>query len=59
MLKLVNQRKVKENWETYKEQIKTAMVSTDGGLAYFDGDTKKVLKWKIKNDLKQYINGTK
>ena len=44
MLKLVNQRKVKENWETYKEQIKTAMVSTDGGLAFFDGDTKKALK---------------
>ena len=44
MLKLVSQRKIKENWKTYKEQVKEAMVSTDGGLAFFKDNTEETLK---------------
>ena len=44
MLKLVSQRKIKENWKTYKEQVRDAMVSTDGALAFVEGKTEETLK---------------
>ena len=44
MLKIVSQRKVKENWKIYKEQIRDAMTSTDGGLFFFQGNTNETLK---------------
>jgi hypothetical protein len=44
MLKLLPQKKVKENWEIYKEEIRTAMVSTEGALAFVEGKTDETLK---------------
>ena len=36
MLKQVTQRKIKENWEYYKEQIKVAFLSSEGGRIFTD-----------------------
>lgn len=44
MLKLLDQRKIKENWETYKEPLKEAMCSTEGALFFMSGNTKDILK---------------
>ena len=45
MLRLLDQRKIKENWETYKEPLKEAMCSTEGALFFFAGNTKNMLKF--------------
>ena len=37
MLKLLSQRDIKENWETYRPHIETAMTGTEGGLAILGG----------------------
>ena len=44
MIKQLSQKKIKENWKIYKEQIKTSMVSTDGGLFCFKGNIEQTLK---------------
>ncbi|SVB60885.1 uncharacterized protein METZ01_LOCUS213739 [marine metagenome] len=37
MLKLLSQKKVKENWEKYRTHIETAMTSSEGGLLVSEG----------------------
>ena len=44
MLKLLSQRKIKKDWETYKPQLLEAMSSTDGGLFFFSENTDNILK---------------
>jgi len=44
MLKLLDQRNIKENWETYKEPLKEAMSSSDGALFFISDNTVNVLK---------------
>ena len=55
MLKLLSQRKIKENWKIYKEGIRTAIVSTDGALAFVEGKTEETLK-RIYNRLMNLFN---
>lgn len=44
MLKQLSQRKIKENWKIYKEEIRTSIVSTEGALAFVEGKTEETLK---------------
>ena len=44
MIKQLSQKKIKENWKIYKEQIKTSMVSTDGSLFFYKGNVEQTLK---------------
>lgn len=44
MLKLLDQRKVKENWEVYKEHLITASEATEGGAILTEGGSEKYLK---------------
>ena len=44
MLKLLSQRKIKENWKIYKEHLKTASESTEGGGVLTDGGSEEYLK---------------
>ena len=44
MLKLLPLKKIKENWKTYKEHIKTAFEATKGGDIFTDGGSEEYLK---------------
>ena len=44
MLKLLTQKKIKENWETYKSHIETAFVSTEGGQLLTSNSSKDIYK---------------
>jgi len=44
MLRLLDQRKIKENWEVYKEHLITASEATEGGSILTDGGSEKYLK---------------
>ena len=44
MLKLLIQKKIKENWETYKAHIETAFVSTEGGHLLTSNSSKDIYK---------------
>ena len=44
MLKLLSQKKIKENWETYKPHIETAFVSTEGGHLLTSNSSKDIYK---------------
>ena len=44
MLKLLTQKKIKENWETYKSHIETAFVSTEGGHLLTSNSSKDIYK---------------
>ena len=44
MLKQVTQKKIKENWEFYKEQIKVAFLSSEGGQIFSDNSSEQVLR---------------
>jgi hypothetical protein len=44
MLKLLTQKKIKENWETYKPHIETAFVSTEGGQLLTSNSSKDIYK---------------
>ena len=46
MLKQVTQKKIKENWEFYKEQIKVAFLSSEGGQFFSDNSSEQVLREK-------------
>jgi len=41
MLKQVVQRKIKEDWEFYKEQIKVAFLSSEGGRIFTDNSSEQ------------------
>ena len=41
MLKQVTQRKIKENWEFYKEEIEVAFLSTEGGRIFTDNSSEQ------------------
>ena len=41
MLKQVSQREIKENWEFYKEQIKVAFTSSEGGMIFTDNGSEQ------------------
>jgi len=43
MLKQVSQREIKENWEFYKEQIKVALTSSEGGMIFTDNGSEQGL----------------
>ena len=44
MLKLLSQRKIKENWKIYKEHLKTASEATEGGGVLTAGGSEEYLK---------------
>jgi hypothetical protein len=44
MLKQVSQREIKENWEFYKEQIKVAFTSSEGGIIFTDNSSEQGLR---------------
>ena len=44
MLKLLTQKKIKENWEKYKPHIETAFVSTEGGHLLTSNSSKDIYK---------------
>ena len=44
MLKLLSQRKIKENWDTYKTLLEATTEATEGGTVLTDGGSEKYLK---------------
>jgi len=44
VLKLLSQRKIKENWKIYKEHLITASEATEGGCIITEGASEKYLK---------------
>lgn len=44
MLNLLDQRKIKENWETYKLQLKATFEATEGGNVFADGSSENYLQ---------------
>ena len=44
MLKLLNPRQIKENWSTYKEHLRTASETTEGGSILTDDGSEEYLK---------------
>lgn len=44
MLKLVSQKKIKENWKRYKPYIETAFTSTEGGNIIFSNSNSDIYK---------------
>ena len=59
MLKQITQKKIKENWETYKPHIETAMTSTEGGNIIFsnsDSDIYKDIFGRLMNPFDQSMH---
>ena len=44
MLRLLDQREIKEKWKTYKEHLITASEATEGGDLFTDGGSEEYLK---------------
>jgi hypothetical protein len=51
VLKLLNQRKIKENWKKYRTHLETAMTSSEGGLVVAEGpqDIYKSISGRLMN----------
>ena len=59
MLKLLSQRKIKENWKKYRSHIETAMTSTEGGNIIFsnsDSDIYKDIFGRLMNPFNQSMH---
>ena len=58
MLKLISQRKIKENWKKYRSHIETAMTSSEGGLVVAEGpkDIYKSIYGRLMNTFNQSMH---
>ena len=58
MLKQLSQRKIKENWKKYRTHIKTAIISSEGGLVVAEGpkDIYKSIFERLMNPFNQSMH---
>ena len=58
MLKLLNQKEIKENWKKYRSYIETAMTSSESGLVVAEGpeDIYKSIYGRLMNPFNQVMH---
>jgi len=59
MLKILSQRNIKENWDTYKTLLEATSEATEGGSIITDGGSEKYLKGiyeRLMNPFNQVMN---